>query len=138
VNFQVSSGFLDLGLWACHEQNFNGIVGQSTDFKTTFMVAAAWGIPFQAGRVGAECKGFVNHVGAKGKNGFGVETESETLANLSLLFDISPVFGAKKKVFVGGGLEYWNNKFGGPNHEGPAPATNKPVTAPMVQLQIHF
>ena len=138
LNFKVPSGFLDLGIWACHEQNFNGIVGRSVDFKTTFLISAAWGIPFQMGTVGAEFKGYANYVGAKGKDGFGVETKPETLANLSLLVDISPAFGAQKKVYVGAGFEYWNNKFGGPNNDGPAPLTNKRVTAPMAQLQIHF
>ncbi len=138
LNFKVPGGFLDLGLWACHEQNYNGIVSQSVDFKTTYMVAAAWGIPFQVGPAGAEFKGYANYVGPKGKDGFGVDTKAETLANLSLLVDISPAFGTRRKVYLGGGLEYWNNKFGGPNHDGPAPATNKRVTAPMAQLQIHF
>lgn len=138
LNFKVPAGFLDLGIWACHEQNYNGIVGRAVDFRTTFVVAAAWGIPFQLGNQGAEFKGYANYVGAKGKDGFGVETRPETLANLSLLFDISPLFGTRKKVYVGGGFEYWNNKFGGRNQDGPAPATNRRVTAPMAQLQIHF
>ncbi len=136
LNLKVPSGFLDLGLWACHEQNYNGIVGKSVDFKTTYLVSAAWGIPFQMGSVGAEFKGYANYIGAKGKDGFGVDTKPETLANLSLLVDISPLFGTKKKVYVGPGFEYWNNKFGGSNSD--APATNKRVTAPMVQLQVHF
>lgn len=138
LNFKVPSGFLDVGVWACHEQNNNGIVGQSVDFKTTYMVSAAWGIPFQMGRLGAEFKGYANYIGAKGRDGFGVETKPETLANLSLLLDVSPVFGASKKVYVGGGFEYWNNKFGGPNNDDPSSAVNKPVTAPMAQVQIHF
>jgi nucleoside-specific outer membrane channel protein Tsx len=138
LNFKMNSGFLDLGIWASHEQNYNGIVGKSVDFKTTFLVSAAWGIPFQMGGVGAEFKGYANYVGAKGKDGFGADTKPETLANLSLLVDISPVFGATKKVYAGVGFEYWNNKFGGQNNEGPAPATNRRVTAPMAQLQIHF
>jgi len=137
-HFKVPAGFFDLGLLACHEQNYNGIVGRSVDFKTTYYLTAAWGIPFQMGEVGAEFKGYANYEGAKGKDGFGVETKPETLANLSLMFDISPLFGTKKKVYVGPGFEYWNNKFGGPNHDGPAPATNKRVTAPMAQLHIHF
>lgn len=138
LNFNLTSGFLDLGVWACHEQNYNGIVGKTVDFKTTYMVSAAWGIPFQMGSVGTEFKGYANHVGAKGKDGFGVETVPETLANLSLLFDISSLFGTKKKVYLGAGYEYWNNKFGGENHDGPAPASNKPVHAPMLQVQVHF
>ena len=138
LNFKVSNGFFDLGLWGCHEQNYNGIVGKSVDFKTTFTLTAAWGLPFQVGRVGAEFKGYANYIGAKGKDGFGVETKPETLANLSVLFDISPVFGTKKKVYAGLGYEYWNNKFGGQNSDAPAPATNRRVTAPMLQVQVHF
>lgn len=137
-NFKVPRGFLDLGVWACHEQNYNGIVGRSVDFKTTFLVSAAWGIPFQAGPLGAEFKGYANYVGAKGKDGFGVETRPETLANVSVLFDLKALVGTQNKVFAGVGFEYWNNKFGGRNHAGPAPATNRRVTAPMLQLQIHF
>ncbi|WLT31626.1 outer membrane protein OmpK [Geothrix sp. PMB-07] len=137
-NLKAPSGFLDLGLWACHEQNQNGIVGKAVDYKTTYYISAAWGMPFELGGVGAEFKGFANYEGAKGKDGFGVDTKPETLANLFLMFDVSPVFGAKKKVYIGGGLEYWNNKFGVPNSDAPAPGTNKRVTAPMLQVQVHF
>ncbi len=138
LNFKAGSGFFDLGLWGCHEQNYNGIVGKSVDFKTTYLISAAWGLPFQVGPVGAEFKGYANYVGAKGKDGFGVDTKPETLANLSLLVDVSPVFGTKKKVYAGVGYEYWNNKFGGQNSDAPAPATNRRVTAPMLQVQVHF
>jgi nucleoside-specific outer membrane channel protein Tsx len=137
-NFKMSSGFFDLGVWGCHEQNYNGIVGKSVDYKTTYMVSAAWSSPFQMGSVGANFKGYLNYIGPKGKDGFGVETVEETLSNVSLLFDISPIFGTKNKVWLGAGYEYWNNKFGGANSEAPVPATNKPVHAPMLQLQIHF
>ncbi len=138
LNFKAGSGFFDLGLWGCHEQNYNGIVGKSVDFKTTYTVTAAWGLPFQMGGVGAEFKGFANYIGAKGKDGFGVETKPETLANLFLLADLSSLFGTKKKVYAGPGFEYWNNKFGGQNSDAPAPATNRRVTAPMLQVQVHF
>lgn len=138
LNFKVSSGFFDVGLWACRERNYNGIVGKAVDFKTGYVLSAAWGLPFRVGGTGAEFKGYANHVGAKGRDGFGAETRPETLANLSLLLDISPLFGAKRKVYAGVGFEYWNNKFGGANHDGPAPATNRRVTAPMAQLQVHF
>lgn len=137
-HFAVPKGFWDLSLFACHEQNYNGIVGQSVDFKTTYQIATAWGIPFQMGPVGAEFKGYANYEGAKGKDGFGIDTKPETLANLSLLVDLTPLVGGKGKVYAGPGFEYWNNKFGGPNNDGPAPAINKRVTAPMLQVQIHF
>ena len=78
------------------------------------------------------------YLGAKGKDGFGVETKPETLANLFLMADLSPLFGTKKKVYAGPGFEYWNNKFGGQNSDAPAPGTNRRVTAPMLQVQVHF
>lgn len=137
-NFKMPSGFFDLGIWACHEQNQNGIVGKAVDYDTTYYLSAAWGLPFQLGSVDAEFKGYANYEGPKGKDGFGADTKPETLANLFLMVDVSPLFGAKKKIYVGGGLEYWNNKFGVPNNDAPAPNTNKRVTAPMLQVQVHF
>lgn len=138
LHFAVAKGFWDLSLFASHEQNHNGIVGKAVDFKTAAMLSTAWGIPFQMGSVGAEFKGYANYIAAKGKDGFGADTKPETLANLSLLIDLTPLVGGKGKVYAGPGFEYWNNKFGGANNDGPAPATNRRVTAPMVQLQIHF
>lgn len=141
-NFNIKNGFFDLGIWAVHEQNYNGVVLKSVDFKTTYEISAAWGIPFELGPVGAEFKGFANYLGTKGKDGFGVETQHETLADIAVMFDISGVFGRKPKaVFIGVGFEYWNNKFGGENNTAPAAtpwANNQRVTAPMAQLEIHF
>lgn len=139
LHFRMPRGFFDLGVWVCHERNYNGIVGESVNFDTTFTVTAAWGVPFEIGPVGAEFKGYANYVGAKGRNGFGIDTEPETLANLALLADLGRSFGGPAhRVMAGVGFEYWNNKFGGPNNDGPAPATNKRVTAPMAMVQIHF
>jgi len=137
-NLAVPKGFFDVGVWACHEQNFNGIVGKSVDFKTTWMIGSSWGIPFELGNVGAKFEGYANYIAPKGKDGFGVETKAETVANLALLADLGSPFGAKGKLFAGVGFEYWNNKFGGQNNDGPAPATNKRVTAPMLMVQYHF
>jgi len=142
INFAVPKGFFDLGFWGCHEQNYNGVVMKAVDFKTDYEISAAWGIPFEMGPVAAEFKGFANYLGAKGKDGFGVDTKPETLADLALMFDISSAFGRKHgAVFVGAGFEYWNNKFGGANFTAPANApymNNQRVTAPMAQLEIHF
>lgn len=137
-NIAVPKGFFDIGVWACHEQNYNGIVAKSVDFKTTWMIGTSWGIPFEMGNVGMKFEGYLNYIQPKGKDGFGVETKTETLSNVALMADLGSVFGAKGKVFVGVGFEYWNNKFGGANNDGPAPATNKPVNAPMLMAQYHF
>jgi hypothetical protein len=142
INFAVPKGFFDVGIWACHEQNYNGVVMKPVDFKTDYEISAAWGIPFEMGPVAAEFKGFANYLGAKGKDGFGIETKPETLADIALMVDISNVFGRKHgAVFIGAGFEYWNNKFGGENFTAPSTApwlNNQRVTAPMAQLEIHF
>ena len=145
LNFNVKGGFFDLGLWAVHEQNYNGIVAKSVDFKTTYMASAAWNVPVQMGPVNAEFKGYANYVGPKGKDGFGVETVAETLTDINFLFDISGLFGRKPKaVFLGPGFQYWNNKFGGANYTASASIpfdnfkNNVKVTAPQLVLQVHF
>ncbi len=145
LNFKVQGGFFDLSLFAAHEQNYNGILAKSVDFKTTYMASAAWGVPVTMGPVSAEFKGYANYVGPKGKDGLGVETVAETLADVNFLFDISGLFGRKPKaVFIGPGYQYWNNKFGGANYtasETPFPdrfKNNVKVTALQLVLQVHF
>ena len=145
LNFNVKGGFFDLSLFAAHEQNYNGIIAKSVDFKTTYMASAAWNVPVTMGPVSAEFKGYANYVGPKGKDGFGVETVAETLADVNFLFDISGLFGRKPKaVFIGPGYQYWNNKFGGANYTasttpfGDRFKNNVKVTAPQIVLQVHF
>jgi len=145
LNFNVKGGFFDLGLWASHEQNYNGIKGYSVDFKTTYLISAAWSVPVTMGPVNADFKGFANYVGPKGKDGNGVETVAETLSELNFLFDVSGVFGRKSKaVFIGPGFQYWNNKFGGANYTASSAIpfdnfkNNVKVTALQLVLQVHF
>ena len=142
INFAVPKGFFDVGIWFCHEQNYNGVVMKAVDFKTDYEISAAWGIPFNMGPVAAEFKGFANYLGSKGKDGFGVETKPETLSDISVMVDISGLFGRKHgAAFIGVGFEYWNNKFGGANFTAPAGKpyeNNQKVTAPMAQLEFHF
>lgn len=69
----------------------------------------AWGIP--VGGIGT-FGGFVDVIGAKGKDGFGVDTKTETLARANFIFD---VMGSKSGLTAGVGIEYWNNKFGNKN-----------------------
>jgi nucleoside-specific outer membrane channel protein Tsx len=137
-NLDMPAGFFDIGVWACHEQNYNGIVGKSVDYKATWMISASWGIPFETGPVAAKFEGYLNYVAPKGKDGFGVETTAETLSNVALLVDLGSPFNVKGKLFAGVGFEYWNHKFGLANSDGPAPGTNKRVTAPMLMVQFHF
>lgn len=151
--FDISKGFWNLGLAACRELNYNGVVEKEVRFKTGFMVFTAWHKDFDIG-IPMAWKGWANYLGEKGKDGFGVDTKPETLGDTYLMFDISSVFGRKKgAIFVGPGFEYWNNKFGGVNYSAPAvytPSTpahptgdgpwnnNQRVTALMFAAEFHF
>jgi hypothetical protein len=102
----VSAGFWNVGLSANSEKNNNGIVGKSVSFKTAPALTSAWAIP--VGGIGT-FGGFASIVGPKGKDGFGVETKTETLITAKFMFD---VMGPKSGLTAGIGVEYWDNKFG--------------------------
>ena len=139
--FNVEHGFWNLGIGGCREANYNGVVQKEVDFKTQYMVWTAWHKGFDMG-VPVTFKGWMNYVGPKGKDGFGVDTKTETVGDMYLMFDISSLFGRKNgAVFVGPGFEYWNNKFGGKNYSaGPTEPynNNERTTALMLSAEIHF
>ena len=147
LTFKIDKGFWNLGLAACREKNYNGIISDTrpylseVNFKTTYMIFTAWDKNFDIG-IPAVFKGWANYIGAKGPNGFGVETKPETIANLYLLVDASGLFGRKKGAFmVGPGFEFWDNKFGGATFSAPATAAyanNQRVTALMLSAEFHF
>jgi hypothetical protein len=87
------------------ESNHNGIVGKDVSFSSAPVFTTAWAVAAGPGTF----TGFLDIVGAKGKDGFGDETKTETLGRALYMFDIG---GAKSGFKAGGGVEYWNNKFG--------------------------
>lgn len=111
ASMPVTAGFWDVGFAAYKESNHNGIVfpgkvGNSVSFKVAPVLDTAWAIPVSdVGTFG----GFVSIVGPKGKDGFGAETKTETLARATFMFN---VMGPKSGLTAGVGVEYWNNKFG--------------------------
>lgn len=109
ASMPVSAGFWDIGVEAYKETNHNGIVGKSVSFKVAPALVSAWAIP--VGGVGT-FGGFASIVGPKGKDGFGVETATETLVRATFMFDI---MGPKSGLTAGLGVEYWKNKFGNNN-----------------------
>ena len=102
----LSAGFWNIGASAYKETNNNGIVGKSVAFKVAPALTTAWAVP--VGGIGT-FGGFGSIVGPKGKDGFGVETKTETLIQARFMFD---VMGPKSGLTAGVGVEYWNNKFG--------------------------
>lgn len=104
----VSAGFWDVGVQAYKESNHNGIVGKAVHFDLAPALVTAWSIPVGIATFG----GFVDVIGPKGKDGFGVETKTEVLARAKLMFN---VMGPTSGLAVGFGVEHWNNKFGNNN-----------------------
>ena len=105
----MSAGFWDIGIQAVSESNNNGIMGKKVNFKVAPALISVWALPVS--NVGA-FSGFIDIVGPKGKDGFGVETATEVLARAKFMFN---VMGPKSGLTAGAGLEYWNNKFGNNN-----------------------
>lgn len=105
----VSAGFWDVGMQVYKESNHNGIVGKSVHFDAAPALVTAWSIP--VGGIGT-FGGFVDVIGPKGKDGFGVETKTEILARAKFMFD---VMGPKSGLTAGVGIEFWKNKFGNDN-----------------------
>ena len=115
ASLPVSAGFWDVGVQAYKETNHNGItgpnfnVGKNITFNWAPAIVSVWSIP--VGGVGT-FGGFVDIIGPKGKDGFGVDTKTEVLARATFMFD---VMGPKSGLTAGVGVEYWKNKFGDDN-----------------------
>ena len=141
----IKKGFWDIGIGACRELNYNGVVQKEVDFKTSYIVWTAWKKEFNVG-IPMIFKGWANFLGAKGKDGFGADTKPETLGDFYLMFDASSLIGRKPGAFlIGPGYEYWDNKFGGKDVTfaaakamgGPWNA-NSQVNAFMISAEFHF
>jgi hypothetical protein len=104
----LSAGFWDIGIQAYKESNHNGIAGKAVRFDVAPALVTAWAVP--VGGI-ATFGGFVDVIGPKGKDGFGVETKTEVLARAKLMFNLFGTSG----LSAGVGIEYWNNKFGNDN-----------------------
>jgi len=136
LNFNVP-GFLSVGPQLYQEWNHEGITspGKDITFKTTYCIAAAWGIPFKLG-LPVVFKGYALYIGPKGKDGFGNETAPEFLTETALMFDVGSIFGQKGTFYAGGGYQYWHNKFGSDSskdHSGGSTAS-----VPQIQCEVHF
>lgn len=107
-------GFWIIGLMADKEWNTNAILGKSVEFDITPTVTTAWFYPVY-GPVSFEGFGSVNL--PKGKDGFGNDTKVEVLLHPKLMVDVGSFFGAKG-FQIGGGYQYWLNKFGNDHNAG--------------------
>ncbi|MBF0207121.1 MAG: hypothetical protein HQK53_09550 [Oligoflexia bacterium] len=123
ISFEVP-GFLDLALVYLMEHNHNSFAANfpttesrahgsgDVKFSPTLALQLAWGIPFELG-LPWKFQGFMNYVGAKGKDGNGVQTKPETLLEAALMLDLGQAIAAHKgTVYLGPQYQYWKNKFG--------------------------
>lgn len=149
-------GFLNVGVLYYKERNHNAFGGafgaaanggfSNVDFKATYQIAAAWGIPVALGKVNTSVKGFGTYTGVKGKDGAARDTKPELLTRIYWMADLSPVLGAKKGTWqIGPGFEYWHNKFGNATYESiaaaPAPSAvrvNPTTNAFQLAVEYHF
>ena len=116
------------------ETNHNGIVHADVKYDTAWHVESAWLVPFNVGPAPMVFKGFVAATGPKGKDGFHVETKTEVLARMALLFDVGSFAGYPRTAYIGPGYEYWHNMFGTPPEE----AAGTKRSAFVVVGEIHF
>jgi hypothetical protein len=79
-------------------------------------------------------KGFTSVTGPKGKDGFHVETKTEVLTRVSMLFDVGALAGHPRSVYIGPGYEYWHNMFGTPSSE----AAGTKRSAFVLVGEVHF
>lgn len=134
VKFSVLGGWADLSLLYYKETNHNGIVGTDVNFKSTWRVAGAWGIPFDAGSLPLNLNGFFNYTGEKGTDGFGADTKPETLIDIFLMADVGALAGKKGTFLAGVGYEYWQNKFGNDHTQ----VVGSTARTPMAKVEVHF
>ncbi len=127
----VEKGFWDIGVQVYSETNNNGIVGKTVNFKVAPALVTAWSIP--VGDLGT-FGGFVDVIGPKGKDGFGAETKTETLARATFMFNL---MGPESGLTAGVGIEYWNNKFGNDNAKQTVKNAAR-ATTPLLLVQYKF
>jgi hypothetical protein len=153
VSFDVP-GFFDVAIVWRTEHNHNwyatspqfggaGCVSSATnvcnpniEFKDTAAMEAAWLIPFPIGTVPVKFQGFMNYIGAKGRDGQGAGTKPETLLELALMVDVGSFAAHKDTVFVGVGYQYWHNKFG--SNSSADPTGGSTARVPQLELEWHF
>jgi len=127
-------GWFDISLRGYKEWNHNSFgTDKNVVFDPTYMLAVAWGIPFNVGPVPFSFKGFANYVGEKGKDAKGIDTKAETLMRTYLMADIGALMGKAKFAYLGVGFEYWKNKFGNPTNSD----TNKTTECPVIAFELH-
>jgi len=138
-------GFLSTGILLMHESNapsgafppISQVNGRYT-YDTHAMFAASWGIPLPAEWApGWAFEGYLEYIGAKGRDEVGNPTGAETNLDAELMYDIGSRFGQPKNRFrVGLEYQFWNNKFG--NTSATTGNRGQRASTPMIRAEYHF
>jgi hypothetical protein len=103
-------------------------------YDTHPMFSASWGIPVAEGW---SFEGYLNFIGAKGRDEVGNPTVPETIIDMELMYDVGRHFNQPKNRFrLGFEYQLWNNKFG--NAKATTGDRGQRATTPMVRAEYHF
>jgi nucleoside-specific outer membrane channel protein Tsx len=138
-------GFLSTGILLIHESNapsgafppISQVRGRYT-YDYHWMFSTSWGIPLPAEWApGWAFEGYMNYIGAKGRDETGNGTGAETNFDAQLMYDIGSRFGQPKNRFrIGFEYQFWNNKFG--NTAKTTGNRGQRASTPMVRAEYHF
>ncbi|GAB3625351.1 hypothetical protein PTE30175_01494 [Pandoraea terrae] len=137
-NFNVTGGFLDVGVWLYKEYNHNGYIAEpapsSVSFRATYDLNVAWSLPL--GKY-LSFTGYGDVIGPKGPELFssftGKDAKTEFHIFPKLMLDAGALLFKKKDfVKVGIGIEIWRNKYGA------TASTGANSAAPTVIAEIHL
>jgi len=145
------SGFWNLGFHVYKEWNSdgfggpcgvtNGVLGcQSTgvNFEPTFQFETVWGYNFHVLGERIKFEGVISVILPKGKDGAGVQTQTEMFSKYKLKYDIGNLILQKEHVVEAGfGIQYWFDKFGNPD-SGPNKLPGSSEFTPYVELSVYF
>lgn len=94
------------------EWDHNGISHRDVTFNSTLRLETAWEVPFALYQAHFTFEGYGVYNGPKGLDGFDAKTRSEVILHSQIMLDVGAWFDAPKRLKVGGGFQYWLNKFG--------------------------
>jgi hypothetical protein len=125
-------GLLNVSVFALWESNRPVGVAERYHYDTHPMLNAVWALPVAGS--GWAFEGYMNYIGAKGRDEFGGQTAPELNIDAQLMYDCSGALGMKAgRVKAGFEYQYWRNKFGNPHR-----IPGSTAKTPMLRAEYHF
>lgn len=130
ADLPIKKGYAEVGIDLYKENQHNGITNKNFSFDTTYAVWLNAGVPI--GTRG-NLSGFVDFIGAQGKDGFGQETKPSTLLRVTYMHSLGK---DKNGLKVGVGYEYFRNKYSNDNQKDPYKGSTH--STPLLLTEYHF